>query len=183
VTRRQSDAALVRRFMAVVGSRVPVEATVYLTGEATAVLHGWRPTTDDVDIKVVADDEDSVLRALRPLADEIAMNLEFASPDQFIPVKHGWEDRSPFIERRGRVTFRHFEYPAQALAKVHRLVAHDREDVLAMVERGLVDAAVVWAYYHAIQADLFRYPGVREDRLEVHLREVLGPDPQVTPQQ
>ena len=41
---------------------------VYLTGGATAVLHGWRDATVDVDIKLVPD-ADEVLRAIPAIKD------------------------------------------------------------------------------------------------------------------
>src|SRR5205823_11507033 len=42
----------------------------------------------------------------------LAANVELASPTDFIPVLPGWEDRSPFIIRLGRVSFHHFEFAA-----------------------------------------------------------------------
>lgn len=48
-----ADADRVRRFMKAFGLEAPTETRVYLAGGATAVLLGWRPTTIDVDIKIV----------------------------------------------------------------------------------------------------------------------------------
>ena len=44
------------------GRATPARIRVYLTGGATAVLHGWRSTTIDLDLKLVPDD-DALLRA------------------------------------------------------------------------------------------------------------------------
>src|SRR5438046_254109 len=49
--RGETDKAKLLRFMAALGERVRGEGTVYLTGGATAVLHGWRAATIDVDLK------------------------------------------------------------------------------------------------------------------------------------
>ena len=69
------------------------------------------------------------------------MNVELASPADFVPVKPGWEDRSPFIAQEGTVTFRHYDLYAQALAKIERGHETDRADVTALTARGLVDSA------------------------------------------
>jgi hypothetical protein len=54
MTRRPADASAVRRLMATAGRRIASPTTIYLVGGATAVLHGWRQTTDDVDMKIVS---------------------------------------------------------------------------------------------------------------------------------
>jgi hypothetical protein len=41
-------------------------------------------------------------------------------PDDFIPVPDGWQDRSAFIAQEGLLSFRHFDFVAQALAKIER---------------------------------------------------------------
>lgn len=114
---------------------------------------------------------------LAALRDELGLNIEFASPDQFIPVLAGWPDRSPFVERVADTTYRHFEYLAQALAKTSRQVAHDRADVLALVDRSLVSGADVWAYLRAVEEQLHRYPQVRAAQLAQKIRDLLGPEP------
>jgi hypothetical protein len=52
---------------------------VYLTGGATAVLHGWRSSTIDVDLELVPD-RDELLRELPGLKEELRVNLELADP-------------------------------------------------------------------------------------------------------
>jgi hypothetical protein len=56
------DAGRIRELMRAMGRAARRPARVYLTGGATAVLHGWRPSTIDVDLKLVPDD-DALLRA------------------------------------------------------------------------------------------------------------------------
>jgi hypothetical protein len=43
--RELADSTRIERFMRELGRAVDVEGRVYLTGGATAVLHGWRDTT------------------------------------------------------------------------------------------------------------------------------------------
>ena len=74
-------------------------ARVYLTGGATAVLFGWRQSTIDIDIKIVPDD-DVVMRAIPELKEALEVNVELAAPDDFIPVREGWEVEAPLCLRK-----------------------------------------------------------------------------------
>jgi hypothetical protein len=77
------------------GAEAAEDGAVYLTGGATAVLLGWRASTLDVDVLLLPEQE-SVLRAIPRLKDELRVNVETASPRDFVPVPAGWEDRSIF---------------------------------------------------------------------------------------
>jgi hypothetical protein len=96
--RELADEERIRRFMRALGAAAPADGDCYLTGGATAVLLGWRATTLDVDIELDPD-QDEVLRALPGIKDELAINVELASPADFIPLPAGWRERSLFIAR------------------------------------------------------------------------------------
>ncbi len=113
--RRVVDAQRVRAFLTALGRRTTTPTTVYLTGGAIAVLHGWRSSTIDIDLKLQPDPEE-LYRAIRDLKEELEINVELASPDLFIPVADGWQDRSPWIGSFDAVEARHFDLVAQALA-------------------------------------------------------------------
>lgn len=176
--RELADAERIRRFLRELGRAADSEAVVYLAGGATAVLEGWRSTTLDVDLKLEPESE-SLLRALRRLKDELALNVELATPAEFIPLPAGWEDRSRFVVREGMVTFRHFDPVAQALAKLER--GHDRDlaDVRAMLDRGLVEAPTIRAAFAEIESELYRFPAIDpaafQTRVESLLSEQAGP--------
>lgn len=111
-----ADEAQIERFMRALGRAAKVEGRVYLAGGATAVLHGWRSSTIDVDIKVIPD-RDEILRVIPKLKEDLNLNIELAAPSDFIPVPPGWEERSPLIRQAGNISFHHFDPAAQALAK------------------------------------------------------------------
>jgi hypothetical protein len=157
--RALADGDRIHRFMRALGAASPADARVYFTGGATAVLHGWRDSTIDVDIRIVPE-HDALFRAIPQLKEELQLNVELASPDHFIPVKDGWEDRSPFVGREGRVSFHHFDLYAQALSKIERGHAQDVEDVREMLSRGLVERAALVAYFDEIAPSLYRYPAI-----------------------
>ena len=157
--RELADAARVREFMRLLGRGADREADVYFTGGATAVLVGWRPTTIDVDIRIEPE-LDSLLRAISQIKDELRINVELASPAEFIPVPDGWMERSISIGREEKVSFHHFDPYAQALAKLER--AHDRDlaDVKALVEAGLVEPAQALDLFTEIEPELYRFPAI-----------------------
>lgn len=82
------DADRIRQLMQALGRAARRPARVYFTGGATAVLEGWRLSTIDVDVKLVPD-EDALMRAIPELKERLSMNIELASPDDFIPVAEG----------------------------------------------------------------------------------------------
>lgn len=153
------DRQKIERLMRALGAAADADARVYFTGGATAVLFGWRSSTIDVDLKIVPD-RDRLYRALPELKERLAINLELAAPDDFIPVKDGWEDRSPYIQREGRVSFHHFDLYAQALAKIERGHTQDLSDVDAMLSRGLIDPKQALAYFESVASKLYRYPAI-----------------------
>jgi hypothetical protein len=157
--RALADADRIRRFMQALGAEAEGDTRIYFTGGATAVLHGWRPATIDIDIKMVPD-RDRLFRAIPALKERLQINVELASPDDFIPVREGWEDRSPFIAREGRVAFHHFDPYAQALAKIERGHSLDVADVQQMFRQGLVEPARLVEYFEAIEPKLYRYPAI-----------------------
>ena len=103
--------------MTALARHATADADVFLVGGTRAVLVGWRVTTIDVDL-VMRPEADAMLRAIPMLKKQQHRNMEQASPDLFIPVPSGWEQRSPVVGRIGRVTFRHFDFAVQALAKI-----------------------------------------------------------------
>jgi len=135
------------------------EVDVFLVGGTSAVLVGWRATTIDVDL-VFRPESEAMLRAIPLLKERLQLNVELASPDLFIPVPPGWEQRSPVITRLGRVTFRHYDFVAQALAKIERGHARDLADVHAMHAHGLINTASVRAQFELMEPELFRFPAI-----------------------
>jgi hypothetical protein len=145
--------------MAELGRRVPGPARIYLTGGSTAVLEGWRGTTIDLDMKAVPEPS-GLFEAIAALKESIDINVELASPDDFIPALPGWQERSPFIAQYGAVAFHHYDPYSQALAKIERRHARDVRDVEAMLARGMVERERLWELFQAIEPGLNRFPSI-----------------------
>ena len=157
--RQLADADRIRVFMRELARAATSSGHVYFAGGATAVLLGWRPSTLDVDLKLVPD-QDSLLRAIPALKESLQLNVELAAPDDFIPVAPSWQEHSPFIAQEGRLTFRHFDLSFQALAKIERGHVQDLNDVRAMLARGLVDREGLRQAFEAVEPQLYRYPAL-----------------------
>lgn len=172
MTREAATADRVRSLMREIGRACREPATAYLTGGATAVLHGWRETTIDVDL-VFEPDRDEIYRAVRDLKDRLRVNVEIASPAHFLPEIPGWRDRSPFVAQEGLLTVRHYDLRAQALAKIERGTETDLADVRAMLDRSLVRPDEIREALAAIEPSLHRYPAVDPPSLRRAVEEVL----------
>jgi hypothetical protein len=157
--RQPADVNRIQRFMRALGDEARAATRVYFTGGATAVLHGWRASTVDVDVKLVPE-RDELYRAIPRLKEQLQLNVELASPADFIPVRSDWESRSPFITREGQVSFHHFDLCAQALSKIERGHAQDLADVRELLRRGLVDRGQLAEYFEAVAPQLYRYPAL-----------------------
>lgn len=162
--------------MRALGRAADTDGACYLTGGATAVLLGWRESTIDVDILLVPETE-ALLRAIQPLKDELRVNVELASPADFIPIPPGWEERSVFVAREDRLSYFHFDLLAQALAKLERAHAQDLDDVDAMLERGLIERSAGLEYFEEIEPELYRFPAIDARALRRRVEEALGPTP------
>lgn len=166
------DPERLRRFMRELGRRSTGPGTVYLTGGASALLVGWRSSTIDIDVKL--DPEPSgAFEAIGQLKNELDVNVELASPDQFIPVPSDWRSRSAFVERHGEVDFRHFDFRAQALSKLARGLERDLADAREMIARGLVTREELDAAFERITPDLLRYPHLDADTLRERVARFL----------
>ncbi|MEX1141199.1 MAG: DUF6036 family nucleotidyltransferase [Thermoleophilaceae bacterium] len=160
--RARADAEQVRALARDLDRFARDDVTIYLTGGATAVIEGWRDSTVDIDLRVEPDSDD-VMRRIAGAKDDLDLNIELASPPDFIPELPGWRDRSPFVFREGRVTVRHFDPYSQALAKIERGFELDETDVRAMIDGGLVEPDRLLRLYAEIEPALFRYPRIDAD--------------------
>jgi hypothetical protein len=171
--RARVDAKRIRTLASQLGRSSHSDVKLYLTGGATAVLEGWRDTTIDVDIRLEPE-LDELLRRVSELKEELDLNVELASPPDFIPELPGWRDRSPFIAREGRLDLHHFDPYSQALSKIERGFAEDLQDVAAMIERGLVEPRRAHELFDAIAPELYRYPAIDPAAFRAQVDAVLG---------
>jgi hypothetical protein len=172
--RAETDLAKLESFMVALGQQVRGAGRIYLTGGATALLHGWRSMTIDIDLK--PDPEPlGFFEALATLKDELDINVKLASPDDFIPAIPSWRERSLFIGRYGQIEFYHYDPYGQALSKLQRRHERDLRDVRSMLGAKLITKPRLWEMFTLIKAQLIRYPAIDPATFENAVREFTQP--------
>jgi len=163
----------IQQFMRTLGRQARQSARVYFTGGATAVLMGWRDSTIDIDLKF--DPElDELFRALQSLKEKLEVNIELASPSDFIPPLPGWQERSDYINSEGKVAFYHYDLYSQALSKIERGHAQDIADVESMFQKGLLDKEKLLSLFEAIEPELYKYPAIDPDSFSQAVHQIIG---------
>ena len=126
---------------------------------SSAGLVGRRESTVDIDLKLDPEPP-GVFAGIARAKDGLDVNIELAAPDDFIPALPGWHERSRFIIRHGPVDYYHYDFHAQALAKIERGHETDLLDVGEMARRGLIRPRRLAELFDAIRPALERYPAV-----------------------
>ena len=167
------DVKKLMMFLTKLGDGAKSDGNCYLTGGTSALLIGWRDSTLDADIKF--DPEPSgVFDAISNLKYEFDINVELASPDNFIPPLKLWKSRSQFIGKFGKLNVFHYDFTAQALSKLARGHQRDIADIHAMLERGLISKQSISEGFAEITLDLKRYPAIDENEFRNRVLRFLG---------
>lgn len=125
-------------FLVQVG-RTRLPGRLYLTGGAALVHRGIRPgQTLDIDIQITIDPAD-LATAIGRLKQKLNMNIEFASPGDFIPLPAQWEARSAFIRRYDQVDVFYFDWYGIVLSKMQRANRQDVLDVQLLIHQGYIN--------------------------------------------
>jgi hypothetical protein len=172
--RRPLDPGRLREVLDALGRACRGPGIAYLTGGATALLEGWRSATVDLDLKLDPEPE-GVFAAIARIKEELDVNVELASPDDFLPQLADWREQSPLVGRFGPLEVRHYDLRAQALAKLARGFERDVADVVAMLERQLVTCDALHSALAQMEPRLERFPRVSGRELERRLAEVCAP--------
>ncbi|MDQ2906400.1 MAG: DUF6036 family nucleotidyltransferase [Ktedonobacteraceae bacterium] len=128
----------IEQFLIQVG-RTRQPGRLYLTGGAALVHRGIRPgQTLDIDIQITVDPA-NLTSQIAQLKQKMNINIEFASPGDFIPLPTQWEARSEFIKRYDQVDVFYFDWYSIALSKMQRANRQDVVDVQLLVRQGNVE--------------------------------------------
>lgn len=130
----------------------------------------------DIDVRVEPDTGD-VLRAISELKDAVDVNVELASPADFLPELPDWRGRSRFLFRAGALEVFDFDPYSQALSKIERGFDLDLEDARQMIASGLVEPGRLWELFERIEDELYRFPAVDPEGLRARLGRELGDRP------
>jgi hypothetical protein len=171
--RPEADRERIQRLLKTLGRRVRAQHTLYLAGGASAVIEGFRPSTLDVDLRPEPD-SDELMRELARAKDELDINIETASPIDFLPELSGWREHSLHIAMHGNLEVRHMDFRLQALAKLERASEQDLNDVRDMLARRLVTREELAEGFEQMRPRLFRYLAVDADALARRVARFTG---------
>jgi hypothetical protein len=154
-------------FLQHLGQRFRKPGRVYLVGGTTLVFEGFRTQTLDVDLTFDVDERDygEFIQAVRVLKDELAINVEEASPGDFIPLPEGYQNRAHYVGRFGNLDVYHFDVYSVALSKIERGRDADFADVTALLEAGWLDFPTLKRYFAEI-IPLVGERSLKEDPVE-----------------
>src|SRR5579871_3474376 len=140
MARDETTRASIDAFLAELGRRFAGQGALYLAGGSMFVYQGLRPRTLDIDYRVelTAGDDAQFIQALRAAQRVVNLNVEPASPADFIPLPAGWRERSRFLVQAGGLAVYAFDPLSTALAKIERGQERDIEDVLALCRTGVL---------------------------------------------
>ena len=131
------------------------------------VYEGFRQQTLDFDISFEVADEDhsAFIAAVRDLKEQLSLNIEEASPAEFIPLPSGHHERSQFLGRYGQLEVFHFDLYSTALSKIERATESDFDDVLTLLASGRLELSMLSEFFDEI---LPRYAteSLRQDPVE-----------------
>jgi hypothetical protein len=171
--RRRVTTETLRQFMEELAAAARSPGSVYLTGGASALLLGFRPQTIDIDLKL--DPEPAgAFEAIAALKNRLGLNVELASPDDFIPAPPDWRERSRHIASIGPLQFFHYDFSLQALAKLERGHAQDLEDVAGLLRGGHVTAEELRRRFAQIEPGLLRYPAIAPGQFKKKVEDFLS---------
>ena len=131
------------------------------------VYEGFRRQTLDIAItfEIDRDDCSAFVAAVRELKEKLNLNIEEASPADFIPLPSGYRERSPFIGRYGQLKVFHFDLYSTALSKIERGTDSDFDDVLSLLQSGRIEFAVLAEYFEEIMVH-YATESIKQDPVE-----------------
>jgi len=150
--REQVDRQRIEIFLQRLGRQFTLPGRVYLVGGTTLVYEGLRQQTLDIDITFdVADkDHSRFVMVVRELKESLSLNIEEASPAEFIPLPAGYRERSQFVGRYGQLDVFHFDLYSTALSKIERGTENDFADVLSLLRNERLEMTKLAAHFEEI---------------------------------
>lgn len=129
----------IERFLGELGRQYRSSGRLYLVGGTQMVHAGFRQQTEDIDYMVQLEDErEDFITTVRSLIRSMNLSVEPVGPGDFIPLPQGWEERSHFVGRYGRLDVFTFDPISTALSKIERGASRDVDDVLALLRHKVI---------------------------------------------
>ncbi len=158
------DKKAIESFLQQLGRTFRKQGRLYLVGGAALVHAGIRSGfTQDIDIQVGETNEDDLIITLQQLAKQMQINIKFASPSDFIPVPSQWEMNTRYVGRYGSIDVFYFDFYSIALSKIERGSANDINDVMLLVQQGIIELEELDNAYNEVLPRVGKRPYNRLD--------------------
>ena len=146
------NAHVLEAFLQRLGRCFHFPARLYLVGGSSLLLVAGKTSTFDIDVQFSTAHEHHTefIRCLRTVSREMGILVDWASPEPFLPLPAGFQARCQFVGRYGSLDVFHFDFYSIALATVHRGNEKDFDDVVRMVQTGLISITVLESYLEQI---------------------------------
>src|SRR6185312_13080072 len=149
----------IERFLSTLGRTFRKPGRLYLAGGAALVHLGLRSgSTVDIDVALESTNEDEMVTAIRRIVEQMQINVEFASPGDFIPLPTQWMTQAKYIKRYGSVDAFYFDFYSLALSKISRGTDRDLIDVKLLVQQKVITLYELDAAYHEILPRMGKRP-------------------------
>lgn len=165
--RQRVDQQRIELFLQRLGRQFSKPGRIYLVGGTTMVYEGLRQQTLDIDLalEIANEDHSAFITVVRQLKESLSLNIELASPADFIPLPAGYRERSQFVGRYGQLDVFHFDLYSTALSKIERGTENDFSDVLSLLHSDRLDMTKLVEYFNEI---MLRYAtdSLKQDPIE-----------------
>lgn len=108
----------------------------------------------DIDIEISGENEGEMIEAIRRLIQQMNVNVEFASPRDFMPLPKHWLTQSQYVGRYGAIDVFYFDFYSIALSKMQRGSTLDINDVKLLLQQGVITLEGLDAAYREVFAQL-----------------------------
>jgi hypothetical protein len=136
---------------------------LYLVGGSVLIDLGLRGTTLDVDYVADADDPAALAdleQLIRSLKNELDINVEPASPADFLPIPRSILERSRYVGRHGNLDVYYYHLPSLVISKAARGLEQDVADAERLLRAGEVawtDVEATWEEIRTSPTGWLRY--------------------------
>ena len=149
----------IEKFLDALGKSFHKPGRLYLAGGAALVHFGLRSGfTMDIDVAIEASDEDEMVTAIRRLVEKMQINVEFASPGDFIPLPTQWMAQARYVGRYGSIDVFYFDFYSLALSKISRGNERDLIDVQLLFQKKLITLEELDAAYNEVLPRMGKRP-------------------------
>jgi hypothetical protein len=160
-------------FLRRLGERYPGSGMLYLLGGSALCLLGNPRRTLDIDYvaECPPDQAAELQAAIESLAAEMRLELEAVSLAEFIPLPDGAHTRHRRVGQFGGLTVYVFDPYSIALSKVDRGFEADLQDVLFLLQRGIITLERLEAHVAAALPQAARFDIIPAE-LQQHLEAI-----------